>query len=218
MRKAVIISLFITLSAGCSTVQQPSSSLISVQAPLGKTEVETIEPVIPVSDKWQVSPTFDIYEKRKDTLIGYTMRGIKEKVAYKEAPIIAEKSGVYTWYSWNSENEWIGKELKITATNVEKTHSLTLVDKNKIEKQTGPLYLQEDEKPKILPLTNQDSSTKNIFMNNPGLPSARSLTNMNIPKAGIWKLDIYVNNKKIESVVVSVKKKEEKVQQLGAKE
>lgn len=101
---------------------------------------------------------------------------------------------------------------------MKKTHSLTLVDKNKIEKQTGPLYLQEDEKPKILPLTNRDSSTKNIFMNNPGLPSARSLTNMNIPKAGIWKLDIYVNNKKIESVIVSVKKKEEKVQQLGAKE
>lgn len=66
-------------------MQQPSPSMMSVQAPLGKTEVETIEPVTSVSDKWQISPTFDIYEKRKDTLIGYTMRGIKEKVQQLDA-------------------------------------------------------------------------------------------------------------------------------------
>lgn len=153
---------------------------------VGCSEQETKEKVAVSSNHWKVSPTFDIPVDFEDGTKGkYVLIGKKDRLGFLVGsggkddvqinPIIKGKPNKYIWHFWGNVDEFDGP-LKVVGIN------------------------EIGEKHKIL---------KNDYSGNIGISPYNGATthvpsSMEFPTAGLWKLEVYIDEKLFGDIVVNV--------------
>ncbi|AFQ08955.1 TPA: DUF4871 domain-containing protein [Bacillus pacificus] len=172
MKKIGTMLLFFFLITGCSQLQPDSelpkkeviaTSSTQVNAP-SFFHLSVLKDV-----NWEETPSF-IQEK-------IPLRGIEDKIAMADSPIIANEKNEMMWYFLDPEMP-TGK-LSIIAL---KQGSVT---------PTPVLFQQETSKPTWTTSNTIDSTTNELPLT------------MSLPSSGLWVLNIYVNEKYYDQFVIT---------------
>lgn len=105
---------------------------------------------------------------------GYEMRGIPGRLAIIETPFVAGQSQKYMWHFWGSLDEVTGK--------------LTILAEHQDSGKKMPLL----QKVYIVPAKPNNGADNH-------LP-----TLMSLPSKGLWKLDVYIDERPFDSIIVNV--------------
>ncbi|PHF94397.1 DUF4871 domain-containing protein [Bacillus wiedmannii] len=172
MKKIGTMLLFSFLIAGC-TQAQPDSEAPKKEA-IAKSSTQVNAPsffhLSVLKDvNWEETPSF-IQEK-------IPLKGIEEKIAMADSPIIANEKNEIMWYFLDPEMP-TGK-LSIIAL---KQGSIT---------PTPVLFQQETSKPTWTTSNTIDSTTNELPLT------------MSLPSSGLWVLNIYVNEKYYDQFVIT---------------
>lgn len=144
------------------------------------------------NETWKVSPTFSLPVTFGDGTEGeYLLIGEEGKVGFLvgsgkkgeavEVPIIANEGSKYMWHFWGKEDELIG-DFKVVGTDKEGKEHPVLVSGN-------DTVWQYSNNNSISPNNGADSH----------IPSG-----MVFPTSGLWKLEIYFNEKLFGEIVINV--------------
>lgn len=130
------------------------------------------------NDNWQVSPMFMSQDRE--------LIGIEKKIGILGPKFIAGKGNKYMWHFWGDKDVLYSAKVKVVAIN----------------KETG------EKVPALIENTGTVSESKVWEYSGTGGPyngaDAIMTSNMSLPKQGIWRLDIYINDKFFASIVVEV--------------
>ncbi|CAM4061925.1 MULTISPECIES: DUF4871 domain-containing protein [Bacillus cereus group] len=174
MKKIGTMLLFSFLIAGCTQAQPDSEAPKKEAIATSSTQVNApsfFHLSVLKDVNWEETPSF-IQEK-------IPLKGIEEKVAMADKPIIANEHNEMMWYFLDPEMP-TGK-LSIVAL---KQGSVT---------PTPVLFQQEDSKPTWTTSNTIDSTTTELPLT------------MSLPSSGLWVLNIYVNEKYYEQFVITAK-------------
>ncbi|MFB6729627.1 DUF4871 domain-containing protein [Bacillus mobilis] len=174
MKKIGTMLLFSFLIAGCTQAQpdleKPKKEAITTSST--QVNAPSFFHLSVLKDvNWEETPSF-IQEK-------IPLKGIEEKVAMADKPIIANEQNEMMWYFLDPEMP-TGK-LSIIAL---KQGSVT---------PTPVLFQQENSKPTWTTLNTIDSTTTELPLT------------MSLPSSGLWVLNIYVNEKYYDQFVITAK-------------
>ena len=171
MKKIGTMLLFSFLITGCSQLQLDSEVPKKESIATSSTQVNapTFFHLSVLKDvNWEETPSF-IQEK-------IPLRGIEDKIAMTDSPIIANKKNEMMWYFLDPEMP-TGK-LSIIAL---KQGSVT---------PTPVLFQQETSKPTWTTSNTIDSTTNELPLT------------MSLPSSGLWVLNIYVNERYYDQFVI----------------
>ncbi|WP_242242630.1 DUF4871 domain-containing protein [Bacillus cereus group sp. BfR-BA-01309] len=174
MKKIGTMLLFSFLIAGCTQAQPDSKASKKEAITTSSTQVNApsfFHLSVLKDVNWEETPSF-IQEK-------IPLKGIEEKVAMADRPIIANEKNEMMWYFLDPEMP-TGK-LSIIAL---KQGSVT---------PTPVLFQQETSKPTWTTSNTIDSTTTELPLT------------MSLPSSGLWVLNIYVNEKYYEQFVITAK-------------
>lgn len=69
---------------------------------------------------WSLTGTFDVPAMRADgTQFHYTMRGVQGQYGFIDSPFVAGQGQKYMWHFWGKPEDFVGKELEVTAVSQE---------------------------------------------------------------------------------------------------
>ncbi|MDQ7233463.1 DUF4871 domain-containing protein [Bacillus pacificus] len=171
MKKIGTMLLFSFLITGCSQLQLDSEVPKKESIATSSTQVNApsfFHLSVLKDVNWEETPSF-IQEK-------IPLRGIEDKIAMTDSPIIANKKNEMMWYFLDSEMP-TGK-LSIIAL---KQGSVT---------PTPVLFQQETSKPTWTTSNTIDSTTNELPLT------------MSLPSSGLWLLNIYVNERYYDQFVI----------------
>lgn len=172
MKKIGTMLLFSFLITGCSQLQPDSEAPKKEAIATSSTQVNATSffHLSVLKDvNWEETPSF-IQEK-------IPLRGIEDKIAMADGPIIANEKNEMMWYFLDPEMP-TGK-LSIIAL---KQGSVT---------PTPVLFQQETSKPTWTTSNTIDSTTTELPLT------------MSLPSSGLWVLNIYVNEKYYDQFVIT---------------
>lgn len=172
MKKIGTMLLFSFLIAGCTQVQPDSEAPKKETIATSSTQVNApsfFHLSVLKDVNWEETPSF-IQEK-------IPLRGIEDKIAMADSPIIANEKNEMMWYFLDPEMP-TGK-LSIIAL---KQGSVT---------PTPVLFQQETSKPTWTTSNTIDSTTNELPLT------------MSLPSSGLWVLNIYVNEKYYDQFVIT---------------
>ncbi|HDR4419914.1 TPA: DUF4871 domain-containing protein [Bacillus cereus] len=174
MKKIGTMLLFSFLIAGCTQAQLDLEKTKKETIATSSTQVNApsfFHLSVLKDVNWEETPSF-IQEK-------IPLRGIEDKIAMADSPIIANKKNEMMWYFLDPEMP-TGK-LSIIAL---KQGSVT---------PTPVLFQQENSKPAWTTSNTIDSTTTELPLT------------MSLPSSGLWILNIYVNEKYYDQFVINAK-------------
>ncbi|MEE3952770.1 hypothetical protein [Peribacillus frigoritolerans] len=151
------------------------------------------------------SPTFTVNEKVKDVIMIYEIRGKNQKFGFFDKPLIMDKEIKLEWLFWTVDEQIPLGELKVQAVQDESGKSLTA--KGEIVKKETPIKeLPKDYTPKPV---NINKSIEEDLEVNFNFPVSISSTSLKFNESGIWKLQLFLNDKILGNMNVYVTKKKE---------
>ncbi|HFK1453250.1 TPA: DUF4871 domain-containing protein [Bacillus pacificus] len=172
MKKIGTMLLFFFLITGCSQLQPDSELPKKETIATSSTQVNApsfFHLSVLKDVNWEETPSF-IQEK-------IPLRGIEDKIAMADSPIIANEKSEMMWYFLDPEMPT--GELSIIAL---KQGSVT---------PTPVLFQQETSKPTWTTSNTIDSTTSELPLT------------MSLPSSGLWVLNIYVNKKYYDQFVIT---------------
>ncbi|MFE5318505.1 DUF4871 domain-containing protein [Paenibacillus sp. NPDC056579] len=175
----ISLLIFALVLTSCSTQTLPENEM---------NEKNTSLTVNTQSKGWEISPTFTIPVTFGDKTKGeYILVGTEGKIGFLTGghPIVAGNSQKYMWHFWGSTLEetkqLFGKKMEIRGVSKQTGKEISLF-------KGGVGIPNPNVQP---PIPNSDNV-------------AKAPTMMSLPSAGIWRIDVYIEEKLFGSVVVQV--------------